>query len=82
VEFCAGLGAVKVQRDSAPTDTFCPAGLPGAGVTAVVIPRDRDEQDTGTDGDYRYGYPYRKHNTGLSGTTAGAGVTYWSRAKH
>jgi len=34
-----------------------------------------DGQDTGTDGDYRYGYPYRKHSAGLCGTRMGVGVT-------
>jgi len=36
----SGAGEVKVPRDSGPSATFCPAGLPGAGVTAVVFLRD------------------------------------------
>jgi len=88
----SGKSPAGVRRDSGPTAAFCPGSLcllslmPGAGVTAVVIPQDHHlphhflhhdvphGQGTGTDGDYRYGYPYRKHSTGLCGTRMGAGV--------
>jgi len=37
LEFCIGARAIKVLRDSGPTATFCPVGLPRVRVTAVVI---------------------------------------------
>ena len=35
-------GSKRGKSPSGPTAIFCPAGLPGAGVTAVVIPRERE----------------------------------------
>jgi len=41
-----------------------------------------DGHDTGTNGDYRYGYPYCKHSIGLCETRMGVGVRYWSCTIH
>ena len=37
-----GVPTTGVPWDSGMTATCCPARLPGAGMTAVVIPRDRE----------------------------------------